>query len=121
MRVEQESLALVTGANRGIGLEVCRQLARKGLRVVLASRDQNKGLSAQKDLAASGLPVVYRELDVADVASVERLRANFADEYGRLNVLVNNEGVYWDEGASVFKVEEESVHATLSVYVLGGF
>jgi NAD(P)-dependent dehydrogenase (short-subunit alcohol dehydrogenase family) len=121
MRVEQESLALVTGANRGIGLEVCRQLASKGLRVVLASRDQKKGLSAQKDLAASGLPVVYHELDVADVASVERLRANIENEYGRLNVLVNNAGVYQDEGVSVFEVEEKTVHATLEVNLFGAF
>lgn len=82
---EQERLALVTGANRGIGFEACRQLARKGLRVVLASCDQNKGLP--------GLQVGYHELDIADLASVERLRAFIGSEYGRLDVLVNNAGV----------------------------
>lgn len=121
MRDEQERFALVTGANRGIGFEVCRQLARKGLRVVLASRDQNKGQSAQRELAANGLQVVYHELEIADLASVERLRALIESEYGRLDVLVNNAGVYLDEGVSVFEVAEETVRATLEVNLLGAF
>lgn len=107
MRVEQERLALVTGANRGIGLEVCRQLARKGLRVVLASRDPDKGLASQKELAAGGLSVVHHDLDITDPASVERLHKFLENEHGRLDVLVNNAGVYLDEDVSVFEVAEE--------------
>lgn len=76
----------MTGANRGIGFEVCKQLAGKGLRVVLASRDRNKGLSAQRELGANGLDVAYHELDIADLGSVERLCTLIGREYGRLDV-----------------------------------
>jgi NAD(P)-dependent dehydrogenase (short-subunit alcohol dehydrogenase family) len=87
-------IALVTGANRGIGLEVVRQLAERGFTTVLGSRDPAKGRAAAKGLG--GLDVDPRRLDVADPDSVRELASELEDHYGRLDVLVNNAGILYD-------------------------
>ena len=93
--MENGRVALVSGGNRGIGLEVCRQLADRGLTVIMGSRDEGQGRSA-----AAGLPdgVVVRQLDVADSGSVKRLSSSVEDDFGRLDVLVNNAAISNDEG-----------------------
>ena len=87
-------VALVTGASRGIGLEVARQLAAAGYRVVAGARDPGKGDAAAAMLRAEGLDVVARALDVTDDASVAGAFAALAADPGRLDVLVNNAGIY---------------------------
>jgi NAD(P)-dependent dehydrogenase (short-subunit alcohol dehydrogenase family) len=82
--------ALVTGANRGLGLETCRQLAARGARVILTSRDATQG---RKAAAALGGAVEARVLDVTDRASIDALAAALARESTRLDALVNNAGV----------------------------
>jgi len=89
-------VAIVTGANRGIGFETCRQLARKGFKVVLASRDAAKGKAAAETLRGEGLKVEPAELDVADADSITRFAATVRREHGRADVLVNNAGVFLD-------------------------
>jgi NAD(P)-dependent dehydrogenase (short-subunit alcohol dehydrogenase family) len=88
-------IALVTGANRGIGLEVCRQLAGLGLTVILTARDAAKAELAAKELAASGT-VEPLALDVADANSIEKAAAEVSHRYGHLDVLVNNAGINYD-------------------------
>ncbi len=92
---ENARVALVSGGNRGLGLEVCRQLAGRGLTVIMGSRDEERGRSA-----AEGLPgnVVVRRLDVADEKSIDRLASSVESELGRLDVLVNNAAISNDEG-----------------------
>ncbi|MDQ3378065.1 MAG: SDR family NAD(P)-dependent oxidoreductase, partial [Actinomycetota bacterium] len=92
---ENGRVALVSGGNRGIGLEVCRRLAEEGLTVILGSRDEERGRQA-----AEGLPgnVVARQLDVADAGSVEKLAASVEQDFGRLDALVNNAGISNDDG-----------------------
>jgi NAD(P)-dependent dehydrogenase (short-subunit alcohol dehydrogenase family) len=85
-------LAVVTGANRGLGFETCRQLARRGLRVILTSRDPARGVAAAARLAAEGLTVEARPLDVADPGSIAALADGLAREGARLGALVNNAG-----------------------------
>ncbi|PYO81172.1 MAG: hypothetical protein DMD65_13375 [Gemmatimonadetes bacterium] len=75
---EGPPVALVTGANRGIGLEVCRQLAGRGYDVVLGSRDAAKGERAAADLARNGGTVRACQLDVTDAKSIERARTRVA-------------------------------------------
>src|ERR671933_467293 len=89
-------VALVTGANRGIGLEVCRQLAGLGYAVVLGSRDEAKGARAAGEVDPGGKSVRPCQLDMTDLRSIERARDRVRDELGRLDVLVNNAGILYD-------------------------
>jgi NAD(P)-dependent dehydrogenase (short-subunit alcohol dehydrogenase family) len=86
------TLAVVTGGNRGLGFEVCRELARRGHGVILTSRDEGKGAAAAARLAAEGLTVESRPLDVTDPDSIARLAAGLARQGARVEALVNNAG-----------------------------
>ncbi|CAA7023015.1 unnamed protein product [Microthlaspi erraticum] len=89
--------AVVTGANRGIGLEICRQLASKGIKVVLTSRDEKRGLEAvetlKKEIGVSDQSLVFHQLDVSDLASITSLAEFVKTKFGKLDILVNNAGV----------------------------
>jgi NAD(P)-dependent dehydrogenase (short-subunit alcohol dehydrogenase family) len=89
-------IAIVTGANRGIGLEVVRQLAQKGMTVILGSRDLQRGEAAASRLSGEGIEVVPRQLDVIDMNSITRLVTEVEQEFGRLDVLINNAGILYD-------------------------
>ncbi len=84
------ALALVTGGNRGIGLEVARQLGRDGMRILLGSRDRLRGEAAAATLRGEGLDITPLELDVADHAAAEAVRPAIEAAGGRLDVLVND-------------------------------
>ncbi|XP_051147784.1 (+)-neomenthol dehydrogenase-like [Andrographis paniculata] len=87
--------AVVTGANKGIGLEICRQLASQGITVVLTSRDEDRGLQAVEKLTASGLSdhVIFHRLDVTENDSVTALSEFIESQFGKLDILVNNAAV----------------------------
>ncbi|URE05072.1 KR domain [Musa troglodytarum] len=88
-------IVLVTGANKGIGLETCRQLLSKGATVILTARDEQRGLAAVRNLQASGASdVLFHQLDVTDSASVSSLAGFIHDQFGKLDVLVNNAAVH---------------------------
>lgn len=86
--------ALVTGANRGIGLEVCRQLGRRGIDVILTGRGADSVAAAVGELRNEGLPVVGEVLDVGSEASVVDCAARLEQQGRRVDILVNNAGVY---------------------------
>src|SRR3712207_8749190 len=115
---ENGRVALVSGGNRGIGLEVCRQLAEGGLTVILGSRDEERGREA-----AQGLPggVTVRQLDVADAASVEKLAASVEKDFGRLDVLVNNAAISNDEGQSGAEADLDRVREALEANLFGAW
>lgn len=80
----------MTGGNKGIGLEVCRQLAEKGVIVVLTARDEKRGLQALQDIKNSGFHnVVFYRLDVADVSTIPPLVDFITKEFGRLDLLAS--------------------------------
>ena len=120
MATMDKRLAVVTGGNRGIGYEICRQLARKGLRVLLTSRDAEKGRAAQKKLEKEGLDVLHHQLDVANPASVAALAGCIESEYARVDVLVNNAGISVDKrSTSVLREKEETFRVTLETNFYG--
>lgn len=86
-------VVLVTGGNKGLGIQVAGQLARRGLTVLVGSRDPGRGAEAAGELAASGADVSPVQIDVTDPASVRAAADWIGGEHGRLDVLVNNAGV----------------------------
>jgi NAD(P)-dependent dehydrogenase (short-subunit alcohol dehydrogenase family) len=116
--MENGRVALVSGGNRGIGLEVCRQLAGRGVTVVMGSRDAEQGRAA-----AARLPdgVVVRQLDVADPESVEGLARSVEEEFGRLDILVNNAAISNDEGQSGVDADLDRVKEALEANLLGAW
>ncbi len=108
--------AIVTGANRGIGLEVVRQLAQRDYVVVLGSRDFAKGEAAAKKLRA-GDRVLVRKLDVTDQSEIDRLRDEIARTFGSLHVLVNNAAINYDTWQNASDADLELVHETLDTNV----
>ncbi|KAJ1279898.1 hypothetical protein BS78_04G190500 [Paspalum vaginatum] len=93
----RETVAVVTGANRGIGLALAARLAEQGVRVVLTARDAARGEAAAAALRAGGRDVRFRRLDVADPASVAAFAAWVRHDLGGLDILVNNAAVSFNE------------------------
>jgi len=114
-------IAVVTGGNRGIGYEICRQLARRGARVVLTARDEAKGRTAAEELVSQGLEVLFRPLDVNDEESVRGLAAYLRDELHGADILVNNAGVFLDQKRGGLDVPMQIVRDTLETNLLGAW
>ncbi len=114
-----KKIALVTGANRGIGYEACRQLADAGMHVVLTSRDVSKGEVAARAIQGEGKDVRFHQLDVTDEGSVAAVLQFMKAEYGRLDLLINNAGVYLDEHDSVFDVDMTTFRTTMEINFYG--
>ena len=108
----QRRVAVVTGANRGIGLEVTRQLATLDYTVVLGTRDLARGEAAARELTA-GDRVLVRRLDVTDESTIDRVRDEIAESFGSLHVLVNNAAIDYDTWESAVDADLEVVHDTL--------
>lgn len=124
MKSSYDKVALVTGANRGLGFETCRQLARKGIFTFIGSRNQEKGLQAATHLGREKLPVQAIQLDVTDETHIRRASDYISKEVGRLDILVNNAGIFLDqsdapEGASILKTPIETILKTLETNTFG--
>ncbi len=113
-------IVLVTGANRGIGFEICRQFARlENYRVVLSAREEQKGRQAIAALADEGLKAQFLQLDVASPAAINHASVWLQQHYSRLDVLINNAGVYPDEGARLRDVDEQAIRNTFNINIWG--
>ena len=87
------TIALVTGANKGIGLETARQFGARGFTVLAGAREKERGLAAERELRADGVDARFVLLDVTLDASVREAADWIEREYGRLDILVNNAGI----------------------------
>lgn len=112
-------VALVTGANKGIGLEVARQLATHGYTVWLGARDAERGTAAADALRATGLDVRFLSLDVTSDESVRGAAETVGAECGEIDALVNNAGVALERGTPPSEVDLATVRATYDVNVFG--
>ena len=110
----------MTGANRGIGLEVVRQLAQERLTTVLGSRDLDKGEAAASGLGGD-LDIEARRLDVADPQSVLALASELEADHGRLDVLVNNAAIHYDTGQRAVDADLGIVEEALETNLLGAW
>jgi NAD(P)-dependent dehydrogenase (short-subunit alcohol dehydrogenase family) len=111
-------IIVVTGGNRGIGYEICRQLAGRGVQVVLTARKSEAGERAVKKLAVQNVSARFHPLNVTEPESVAALRDFLERTFGHLDVLINNAGIIMDEDASGLEVKLSTVRATLETNTL---
>jgi len=127
---KEQRIALVTGANKGIGFEVARQLARKGFHVFLGARKSEAGLAAVQKLnkegekedygkGHSGLAVTFIEIDVSKPDSIRRAAEEFSRKSDRLDTLVNNAGILLDDDKDVLTITPEIFETTLRPNTVG--
>ncbi len=118
-------VAVVTGANRGLGLEVSRRLAERGFRVVLTGRGLDRARAAAKQLTERGLDVVAEGLDVSRDDDVQRFFDGYDARHGRLDVLVNNAGAVFGDGdggaPDAVNTPSDSLLAAFDNNALGAF
>lgn len=119
MADDKQLTALVSGGNRGIGLEACRQLSRAGLRVVLTSRDEAAGQAACRQLVDEGASVIYQQLDISLPRSVTTCEEELSRRGVHIDVLINNAGVYITD--SLLAVSEENFMQSLQVNLIGAW
>jgi len=112
-------VALVTGANRGIGFEIARQLAIKKMTVLIGARHDEGGMDAQKKLAAQGLDVHFTRIDVTDPVSLEAAVGRIKDEFKRLDALVNNAGILIDAETRILDLGLPLFQNTLETNAFG--
>jgi NAD(P)-dependent dehydrogenase (short-subunit alcohol dehydrogenase family) len=118
------TIALITGANKGIGLETARQLGKTGVHVIIGARDAAKGRAAVESLQAAGLSAETIELDVTQEPSVKAAAQTIMQQHGKLDILVNNAGINPEFPQGLFGFEQLSLEALIQTYqtnVFGAF
>src|SRR5216117_2108040 len=120
----QQRIALVTGANKGIGFEVARDLARKGFHVFLGARNEKAGEAAAEKLRSeasrhSGVTVTFLKIDISKPDSIRRAAEEFSRKSDRLDTLVNNAGILLDDDKDVLTITPEIFETTLRTNTLG--
>ncbi len=115
----EKKIALITGANKGIGKEIARQLGARGMLVLIGARDLGRGEEAAAELTKHGADAHAVRLDVTDAASIEAAASQIESEYGRLDVLVNNAGIALDGAPG--GVDVDTLRRTYETNVFGVF
>lgn len=113
-----KKIALVTGANKGLGLEIARQLAQQSMTVVIGARDEEKAKTAANKLKGEGLDVYPVKLDVTNAEDIAKLPQFFQERFGQLDVLVNNAGVTYDFESDI---TADTLRRTYETNVIGPF
>jgi NAD(P)-dependent dehydrogenase (short-subunit alcohol dehydrogenase family) len=115
------TIALITGANKGIGFETARQLGSQGITVLVGARDDDRGRAAEKTLHEGGADARFVQLDVTDAASVQRAAEWIDSEYGHLDILINNAGTATvsRRGALASQTSLDDMRAVYEINVFG--
>jgi len=118
---DSRKIALITGANKGLGYEMARQLGRAGVKVVLAARDPRKGEAAAAKLRGEGLDAQFLKLDVTDKRDYAAAYAFLEKQFGRLDILINNAGISTDPLGSgkVSTTTEDTIRRTFDTNFFG--
>lgn len=112
-------LALVTGGNRGIGYELVKQLASKNFKVIFTCRDHKTGHEITESLNKSDLNATYLVLDLNNQDSIHQAAITVKEQYGRLDVLINNAGIYLDDNKRLVDMEPLTLEKTLETNFFG--
>lgn len=112
-------VAIVTGGNRGIGLEIVRQLISHGIVTIFTSRNPHDSLTVLEELSHQRTLLDYHPLDVIDPVSVEKFRKFVADKYGRLTILINNAGANYDTWHRVSEAAISEAQETMNINFFG--
>lgn len=96
--MDKDKIALITGANKGIGFETSRQLGRLGYQVLLGARDEERGKEAVETLKKEGFDAQLLVLDVTNQNTIDHAVKFIEEEYGHLDILINNAGVFFEKG-----------------------
>ena len=114
-------IALVTGANKGLGFEISRQLAKQEITVLIGARDEAKGAEAAQKLRAEGLDVQSIKLDVTDISSIANAAKKIEERFGKLDILVNNAGIMLDSGVNPSNLDVNVLKQTFETNFFGAF
>jgi NAD(P)-dependent dehydrogenase (short-subunit alcohol dehydrogenase family) len=114
-----ERIVLITGSNRGIGLETARQLAQRGFHVVTTARDERKGRYVVEAIQAGGGKATFLSLDVSSSKSIRTAASEFAAVADHLNVLINNAGIYPDKGQTILTLPRDRMAETFQTNTFG--
>ncbi len=124
--IEDLKIAVITGANKGLGFEVTRQLAKNGILVILTSRDEQKGKEALDKFKSEGLAGYYHQLDITDQNSINEFVKHMTEGIGKIDILINNAGILPEEGSSsqnkvvsIFDIPFENIHSAFNTNTLG--
>ncbi len=119
MTNDDKRVALVSGANRGIGYAISRRLGEQNIKVIMGTRDPEKGAGACSRLQGEGLDVYFELLDVTEKKSIKATIESIRAQFGRLDILVNNAGILIDGEAEAQNVDMETIQKTLRTNVMG--
>lgn len=119
MKTEHQRTAFITGANKGIGNEIARQLAQRGFAVFIGARDMAKGRAAAEALCSAGHEATFIQIDVTDPVSVKNAVGTFSQKADHLDVLINNAAILEDHGEDILKLNAEMLDRTLRANVNG--
>lgn len=111
--MSNNTIALITGANKGIGFETARQLGQQGIYIIVGARDKARGEEAVQKLVALDVQVTFVELDVTDEKSISRAAQYIADTFGRIDILINNAGI---SGGNANKPSDTALAVMRTVY-----
>ncbi len=118
--MQQNRVALITGANKGIGKEIARQLGAQGYTVLIGARDQERGNAAASELREQRCDAHFVQIDVTDERTIELAAQKVESDFGRLDVLVNNAGIALDRGAAS-QITLDVLRQTYETNVFGVF
>ena len=125
--IDDLKIAIITGANKGIGFEVARQLAKNHILVILTSRDEIKGKEALDKLKSEGLAGYYHELDVTNQNSIDNFAKHMKEGIGKVDILINNAGILPEQQdstndskvASIFEIPIETISKAINTNTFG--